>query len=757
MSKEYSKLRKEAQHKRKYDNKNVEKHQMASSNIPTYVIAQSSQNYRNEQTSSTPYYFSTTERTITTIPPEMTTKYVPFSYKIFNPETNKYSKISFTTTKINSNYESSNYHPIFDPKLKSTTLTTLTEKNEITKEKPKPTIEPPHKLEDKFKHLEGPQSINQKTESKSQEIKRFGIKIKPEEQKIFEPTHRRKIPNFETKPTPPQKLSRPIYDPTIFEESKMRLQQENLKHHKPVFDPNKLEINWRYTSPTLEAENRNFPSETLNDERPIYKNQTGSKIIKIQNNKPIYETQNSARSDLAKENLESINSQDDLKSRLEQLLEALNIETTTLKQKFEIKRPVFEPLNIEQNHELKRPIYDPNNFKSNQQNRYRRPIFDPSRLEEAIRIENLRDRNKKRPIMISENEFGQKFVEKRPIFIGENKETNAFSQKNSNDTRPIFTTKPKFGEKRPEIQATTFSSDVVTNNFTTQNIQNLQTNTQIKPNQSNLDKNIQTDNNKSNLLNSQIKNTTPKNLLTTEPQLFQTFQKLRIHIPNLDPNHLTTLPPIRRIDYITRRPIFNPTKQKRPTFETRNLEEYLSPITSEENSQSSQIFRRRYEDTTINDSKTERNNRRIDDATEVNTETTETETTEMTTLEITTEEATTTDEMDLTTETEEILNITTEISNTTECTETTSYNFSSNAEEKIDTTELSTYEPETTTILMTTEEVATEIDATATVSPLKKIPEEIEALLNITSSKKDQDYEYDYNEPTLPPSLPNLR
>jgi hypothetical protein len=40
--------------------------------------------------------------------------------------------------------------------------------------------------------------------------------------------------------------------------------------------------------------------------------------------------------------------------------------------------------------------------------------------------------------------------------------------------------------------------------------------------------------------------------------------------------------------------------------------------------------------------------------------------------------------------------------------------------------------------------------------PSRAIPPDIEAILNITH-KKDDDYEYDYNEPSLPPSLPNLR
>lgn len=40
--------------------------------------------------------------------------------------------------------------------------------------------------------------------------------------------------------------------------------------------------------------------------------------------------------------------------------------------------------------------------------------------------------------------------------------------------------------------------------------------------------------------------------------------------------------------------------------------------------------------------------------------------------------------------------------------------------------------------------------------PVRAIRPEIEAILNITQKRND-DYEYDYNEPSLPPSLPNLR
>ncbi|XP_068085195.1 mucin-3A [Anabrus simplex] len=40
--------------------------------------------------------------------------------------------------------------------------------------------------------------------------------------------------------------------------------------------------------------------------------------------------------------------------------------------------------------------------------------------------------------------------------------------------------------------------------------------------------------------------------------------------------------------------------------------------------------------------------------------------------------------------------------------------------------------------------------------PVRAIPPELEAILNITHNK-DEDYEYDYNEPSLPPSLPGVR
>ncbi|XP_078045432.1 uncharacterized protein LOC144474462 [Augochlora pura] len=44
-----------------------------------------------------------------------------------------------------------------------------------------------------------------------------------------------------------------------------------------------------------------------------------------------------------------------------------------------------------------------------------------------------------------------------------------------------------------------------------------------------------------------------------------------------------------------------------------------------------------------------------------------------------------------------------------------------------------------------------------TVNPIRSIPPDVEAILNITPKDKGVDYVYDYSEPTLPPSLPNVR
>ncbi|KOC70919.1 Extracellular matrix protein FRAS1, partial [Habropoda laboriosa] len=44
-----------------------------------------------------------------------------------------------------------------------------------------------------------------------------------------------------------------------------------------------------------------------------------------------------------------------------------------------------------------------------------------------------------------------------------------------------------------------------------------------------------------------------------------------------------------------------------------------------------------------------------------------------------------------------------------------------------------------------------------TINPIRAIPPDVEAILNITHREKGEDYDYDYSEPTLPPSLPNVR
>ncbi|XP_043273400.1 uncharacterized protein [Venturia canescens] len=44
-----------------------------------------------------------------------------------------------------------------------------------------------------------------------------------------------------------------------------------------------------------------------------------------------------------------------------------------------------------------------------------------------------------------------------------------------------------------------------------------------------------------------------------------------------------------------------------------------------------------------------------------------------------------------------------------------------------------------------------------TMNPVRSISPDIEAILNITNRKKGEDYDYDYSQPTLPPSLPNVR
>lgn len=44
-----------------------------------------------------------------------------------------------------------------------------------------------------------------------------------------------------------------------------------------------------------------------------------------------------------------------------------------------------------------------------------------------------------------------------------------------------------------------------------------------------------------------------------------------------------------------------------------------------------------------------------------------------------------------------------------------------------------------------------------TINPIRSIPPDVAAFLNITHLVKGEDYDYDYSQPTLPPSLPNVR
>ncbi|KAK4876169.1 hypothetical protein RN001_012591 [Aquatica leii] len=118
-----------------------------------------------------------------------------------------------------------------------------------------------------------------------------------------------------------------------------------------------------------------------------------------------------------------------------------------------------------------------------------------------------------------------------------------------------------------------------------------------------------------------------------------------------------------------------------------------------------------------------------------------------------------------TTKFKHVLNSTavTTIVTTTDCIKTNSTNNTQNVVKDIDhrdTTQM--MESTEATSSATSESDYTEVDLESkvkvgTVTPNPHKTSDIEALLNITMSK-NKDYEdYDYNEPTLPPSLPNLR
>jgi hypothetical protein len=114
------------------------------------------------------------------------------------------------------------------------------------------------------------------------------------------------------------------------------------------------------------------------------------------------------------------------------------------------------------------------------------------------------------------------------------------------------------------------------------------------------------------------------------------------------------------------------------------------------------------------------------------------------------------------------------ILNSTDCTNVTSQNEQSVevvesttqvdddnniAQEKEDVTIASKEEVYSPTTVHSSTEINEDNSVSSTNTILKstsKSPLEIEAIFNITKDK-DPDYEYDYSEPSLPPSLPNLR
>lgn len=127
------------------------------------------------------------------------------------------------------------------------------------------------------------------------------------------------------------------------------------------------------------------------------------------------------------------------------------------------------------------------------------------------------------------------------------------------------------------------------------------------------------------------------------------------------------------------------------------------------------------------------------------------ETTTFETTEGTTMDETTTNDYTTTTA---ITNLTIEkTNNVSDCFNRTGENRSNSTNESGNKAQISTSVLEDVTIVDLESKVKVSI---ATLPTVPKIPPEIEAILNRTK-QKDPDYEYDYNEPSLPPSLPNLR
>lgn len=665
---------------------------MAESSLPHYVIAETPLSEKKHQ-KSTPYYFSTTLPTtqdLTTRPSLGTTRQLPFSHSIFNPHSNKHSKISFTTTKVNGNFEYLDIHrPIFDPsKLESTTIQNIEKDEKITRP-----IYNPGALED----LIIPNNITTKLEATTPQLKeKESIPNRPMyvpsileslarsknkvATKVEFPTHQ----NVDTKDI----LIRPVYDPSELED----LTGSRYRINRPVYDPNrftttpqpqkviKIKNNRPIFEPTRENTKLRRPVFNPNKEGTTQRS-SGPKVVRVENNRPIYEGSLEARSENGPQGLELVTTERPI--------------------------PTFIPL-IES-----RIPYD-----KYQNDRITRPIFDPSKLE---------------IISQSRNKFGSKI--QRPIY-----DPLALDLENRNNFRN---------------QKTSFKPNMVS---------------------------------------------------TTE------ISKSKIHLPNLDPNKFSTQNPLRRspvyeriklkypstTEEPVRRISFKPllstiypdlyeTTERRPNFELigTKLEELISSLTT---------TRKRYEESTgrtlhfddveTNDINTDgRNNRRIDEVTEKEktstTEITEDSTvvldsttedftmstniietttfgefTEVTTLETTDQPITT----EISTNKTHI-NITTEIvTNKIECIDSTQ-SSQDILEERIDnevtetTTDFTTTEFPTT-LPTTLEDVK---NVSTTVSSLKKI-DDLEDILNITTlGKKEEDYEFDYNVPTLPPSLPNLR
>lgn len=125
VSKEYAKLRKEVQQKYNHRPKPISPSAPSKAKNTQYIIAESPHHSTDQkfmQKSSTPYYFtSTPEPAISTILPTVrqfmaTTRHLPVKVDNFSSDTNKYSKISLTTTKVNRNFDrSSGMRPVFKP------------------------------------------------------------------------------------------------------------------------------------------------------------------------------------------------------------------------------------------------------------------------------------------------------------------------------------------------------------------------------------------------------------------------------------------------------------------------------------------------------------------------------------------------------------------------------------------------------------------------------------------------------------------